>query len=120
MTVLSTLLPERLAEMTFACHPAASIIRSAHPIVTIWAMNTGEMDLKSINPWVGEDALVTRPRLTVYVRALAPGGAPFLSALAARTPFGEAVAAALQASPDFDLTANLTCMLEAGAITSIR
>src|SRR5258705_1511620 len=63
-------------------HPSTEIVRSPHPIVTIWAMNSGEQELAPIENWRGEDALVSRPYLEVEVLALPPGGAAFLLALA--------------------------------------
>src|ERR1700730_4864919 len=42
-------------------HPSTGIVRSAYPIVTIWAMNSGEQELAPIDDWRGEDALVARP-----------------------------------------------------------
>ena len=73
-----------------------------------------------IRDWVGQDALVTRPRLAVEVRSLPPGGAAFLSALAAGLTLGAAVDAAIVQAPDFDLTVNLTGMLQSGSMTAIR
>ena len=87
-----------------AMHPATEIVRSPHPIVTIRAMNSGERELVAIENWRGEDALVARPYLDVEVRALPPGGAAFLLALAKGLPLGEAAAIALAEDPEFDLT----------------
>ena len=111
---------ERLAGLTCSLHPAASVIRSNHPIVTIWAMNAGEAEIEPIGDWRGEDALVARPHLTVLVRHLPSGGGPFLSALARGSTLGDAAATAFEAASDFDLTANLTGMLQAGFVTAIR
>ena len=118
-SALSARSVESLSALTFELHPAAGVIRSIHPIVTIWAMNAGDRALAPIAPWVGEDALVTRPRLSVEVRALSSGGTVLLAALAKQVPFGVAIELATQAAPDFDLAANLVSMLEAGAFASI-
>ena len=53
--------------MRFGLHPSTEIVRSPHPIVTIWAMNSGEQDVAPIENWCGEDALVFRPYLDVEV-----------------------------------------------------
>src|SRR3977135_795157 len=42
-------------------HPSSEIVRSPYPIVSIWAMNSGEQELAPIQDWRGEDALVSRP-----------------------------------------------------------
>jgi hypothetical protein len=100
-------------------HPSAEIVRSPHPIVTIWAMNSGEQELAPIDNWRGEDALVCRPHLEVQVFALPPGGAAFLLALAAGRSLGRAAEAALADAPDFDLTENLAGLISSGLARDI-
>jgi hypothetical protein len=100
-------------------HPSTEIVRSAFPIVTIWAMNSGEQELAPIQNWRGEDALVSRPYLEVEVRALPPGGAAFLLALTAGRRLGEAAEAALADDPDFDLTGNLAELISSGLARNI-
>jgi hypothetical protein len=100
-------------------HPSAGIVRSPYPIVTIWAMNSDEQELAPIDDWRREDALVCRPRLEVQVRALPPGGAAFLLALAAGRPLGAAAEAALADDPDFDLTGNLAGLIGSGLVRDI-
>jgi hypothetical protein len=99
--------------------PSAEIVRSPYPIVTIWAMNSGEQEPAPIADWRSEDALVARPHLDVQVRKLPPGGAAFLLALAAARPLGDAAEAALADDPDFDLTSNLAGLLGSGLVRSI-
>jgi Putative DNA-binding domain len=117
---LAALPPERVPALTFTIHPSVSILRSRHPAVTIWAMNCGDIPLAPIEDWTGEDSLVARPDLTVLIRRLPAGGAAFLEALAAGATLGAAVEKALQETPDFDLTANLTGALQAGAFTAAQ
>lgn len=111
---------ERLADVTFDIHPSTAILRSKHPIVTIWAMNMGETRLAPISDWTGEDALVTRPRLHVDVRRLPPGGATFLERLIAGATLGDAAQAAAEATASFDLAVNLAGIVDAGALAAIR
>jgi hypothetical protein len=103
--------PEALAELRIDLHPSVEIVCSLYPIVTIWAMNSGELPLGPIAEFCGEDALVARPQLDVEVRALPPGGAAFLLALAAGRPLGEAAAAGLALHNGFDLTGNLAGLI---------
>ena len=118
--VLATLAPDRLAEARLALHPSVSVIASAWPIVTVWAMNSGERPVAPIADWAAEAALVSRPQDAVLVRALPAGGAPFLERIAAGASLGDAVAAAMAAVADFDLTAGLVALIEAGAVTAVR
>ena len=111
--------PYAVGSMRFGLHPSTEIVRSPHPIVTIWAMNSGEQDVAPIENWCGEDALVFRPYLDVEVRALSPGGAAFLLALAGGRPFGEATEAALADYPDFDLARNLAALIGLGLVRDI-
>ncbi|NTG47612.1 DUF2063 domain-containing protein [Agrobacterium rhizogenes] len=118
--LLAAFEPERLASLAFTLHPSASILRSPFPMVTIWAMNAGEMELRPIDNWSGEDALVVRPEMTVEIHRLPAGGAVFLEVLAGRADLATAVEAAVATAPDFDLSANLAGVLAAGAFTIMR
>jgi hypothetical protein len=107
----STLDANAVGDVVVELLPSTEIVRSPHPIVTIWAMNAGERDLAPIENWNAEDALVVRPHLDVEVRLLPSGGAAFLLALADGQPIGEAAAAGLADHPEFDLARNLTGLI---------
>jgi len=117
---LAAVAPERLPSLTFRSHPSMTVIRSAYPVVTIWAMNAGEMPVGAIDDWQGEDALVVRPAMTVHVHRLAPGGAAFVEALATGCALGDAVETARTANGSFDLTANLAAVLQSGAFAAFE
>ncbi len=118
--LVATIEPAGLAELTFVPHPSASVARSTYPAVTIWAMNTGEIELADIDDWVGEDAFVIRPQMIVEVHRLPPGGATFLEELFSGTALGEAYERALAEAANFDLSANLAGAFTAGAFMAIR
>lgn len=111
---------ERLGETGIALHPSAEIVRSSHPVVTIWAMNAGEAALGPIEQWVAEDALVCRPGLDVLVRRLPSGGATFLTALGAGASLGEAATLAAEETAAFDLTENLAGLIESGLAVALE
>jgi len=115
----ATLDGEIAGDLRIALHPSTEIVRSAFPIVTIWAMNSGEQELAPIGNWRGEDALVARPYLDVQVRTLPPGGAAFLLALAAGQSLREAAEAALADDRDFDLAYNLAGLIGSGLARDI-
>jgi hypothetical protein len=104
-----------LGNLRIEPHPSAQIVRSNHPVVTIWAMNAGERELEAIDDWRGEDALVMRPHFDVFVHALLPGGAVFLSALFGGSRLAEAIEAAYADHEAFDLVANLAGLVSSGA-----
>jgi hypothetical protein len=95
-------------------HPSVEIVRSPYPVVTIWAMNSGEAELTPIDDWRGEDALIARPALHVELRALPAGGAAFLRALSNNETLEQAAMLALADSDQFDLAANLAGLFGAG------
>ena len=110
---------DAVAGIRIDMHPSTEIVRSPYPIVTIWAMNSGEQELAPIENWHGEDALISRPSLQVEIRALPPGGAAFLLALAAGLPLGRAAEAALAEEPNFNLTGNLAGLIGSGLVRDI-
>ncbi len=112
--------PARLGEAIFVLHPSVRLIRSAHPIVTIWAMHAGEAELGPIAEWHGEDALVARPHLEVETRRLPAGGAEFLRALGANRPLDVAIESARADDAAFDLTHNLAGLIGSGLVAGIR
>ncbi|KXF74735.1 hypothetical protein ATN84_22850 [Paramesorhizobium deserti] len=109
----------RLADAVLTPHPSTRILRSRFPAVSIFAANRGDGPVGPIDAVEPEDALVTRPHLEVIIRRLPPGGAIFLMHLIEGGSLGMAAAAALEESPQFDLTANIAGMVGAGAFTAI-
>lgn len=112
--------PERLGVLVFTPHPALSILSSPHPVVTIWAMNSGERPLALINEWRAECALIARSHLAVEVTPLSAGGAIFFYHIAAGATLATAAGAASDGETDFDLSENLAVLLRSGAFTAIR
>jgi Putative DNA-binding domain len=117
---LAAIPPEALANAVFEPHPATRIVRSEFPAMSVFVMNRGDGPVGRIANVVPEDALVTRPDQEVAIRLLPPGGAEFLTQLMSGDPLGEAAAEALEASPDFDLPANIAGMIEAGVFAAVR
>ena len=111
--------PDAVSNIRVGLHPSAELIRSSHPIVTIWAMNSGERELAAIEDWRGEDALVVRPRLDVEVRPLSCGGATFLHALGSARTLREAAEVAFTDYPEFDLSRNLAELISSGIVVEI-
>jgi Putative DNA-binding domain len=111
--------PDAVSEICVSLHPSAEIVRSPHPIVTIWAMNSGERELAPIEDWDGEDGLVVRPHLDIEVRLLPPGGATFLFALDAGRTIGDAAEVAFAECPVFDLSRNLAELMSSGVAVEI-
>lgn len=115
--ILAFIPPDQLAGAVFAAHPAAQVLRSRFPAVSIFVANRSDGSTAEIKSAEPEDALITRPGLEVEVRRLPPGAAVFLSRLMAGEPLGSAAEAALTNSPEFNLPVTIATMLEAGVFT---
>lgn len=118
---LAAVAPARLFDAVLVPHPAARVVRSRYPALSIFVMNRqpAAPDAR-LESDAAEDALVTRPAFDVMVRALPPGGAALLLALIDGRPLGAAVAAAAADSDAFDLSANLSGIVDAGVFTHIQ
>ena len=111
----------RLGAVRFEMHPAARLVRSAYPIVSLFTANRDGAVTETIRlPDHGEDGLVVRPRFDVEVMALPEGGGVFAEMLAAGRPLADAAAAAQEAHSFFDLSTNLANLLRAGAFTALN
>lgn len=110
---------DAVGDLRIVLHPSAAIVRSPHPIVTIWAMNVAEQELAPVENWCGEDALVIRPHLDVEVRLLPGGGAAFLLALADGQPVKRAVETALTECPKFDLAVNFAGLIGSDLVEAL-
>ncbi|BAM90431.1 conserved hypothetical protein [Bradyrhizobium oligotrophicum S58] len=116
---LSTIAPDRLANVVFTPHPATRLVRSTFAAVTIFAANRTTEPTGRIDASTAEDALVVRPDFDVEVRRLPLGGAIFVASLIDGRPLGEAAVNALDAERQFDLATNIAGLIEAGAFTSV-
>lgn len=112
---LGSIAPEGLGAVRLTLHPSLQILRSAHPVATIWAMNTCRAPLGEIEDWTAQDVLVLRPYYDTAVIQLAPGEAEFLLQLRAGADMAEAAVAALQDATNFDLAAALAALFARGA-----
>jgi len=116
---LAAIPSEQLPNTVLKPHPATRVIRSRFSAVTIFTASRSDGPASRVEAVEPEDALVTRPALEVEVRRLPPGGAIFLSRLITGEVLGAAASAAFSEDPSFDLPANISGLLEAGAFTTV-
>ncbi|MEM7025291.1 MAG: DNA-binding domain-containing protein [Pseudomonadota bacterium] len=114
ISTLGEMPPDQVANAVLETHPSVSLIRSAFPVVSLWGASSGLTSSDQVDIGRAEDALTVRPGLNVESRILPAGGGPFLAALLDGKTLGEAAATAAAAVPDFDLSAHLTGLFEAG------
>lgn len=105
--------PQTLAATKVTFLPSVFVLTSPHPIVSIWQTNAADADVKPVDLAEAEDALVSRPALTVEVRKLPVGASTFLSSLQSGAALGQAAAAAMEAHAGFDLSQNLAGLIQA-------
>jgi hypothetical protein len=117
--IFTGLAAEQLGRLRVRVHPSTSIVASAHPIVSIWHVNTDPDHAVPIAPWAAEAALVARPFTDVEVRLLPPGAGAFMSCLSRHGAMAEAVEAGAAASADFDLVETLTLLIAANVVIGI-
>ena len=115
---LGTLDADALMASRLGLAPALQLIRSTWPIHAIWRFNT-EPDAPK--PASGaQDVVILRPEFDPTPHLLPPGGAAFLSTLAAGDTLGQAHDAAMSEANDFDLTPLLALLIQNGALVSLN
>jgi len=110
----------KLGHLRVLLHPSASIIASAHPIVSIWEVNNDPDHAVPIAPWAAEAALVARPHADVEVHRLQLGTAAFLSCLSRHGAMAQAVEAGAAASAKFDLVESLALLIATNVVIAIE
>lgn len=114
---LAAIAPDRLDSVCLELHPAAAIVTSPWPILSVWTANTqGEVTLPA--GLSGETALVTRPGLDVLMNPLTPSGTLFLGEMAHGRTLREAAAVA-SVDGNFDLATTLATAFRSGAISGL-
>lgn len=117
--VLGAVPPERVGEIRFSLHPAARMISSRWPALSLALANRFAVDdPPHVNLEEPEAVLVTRPDLDVQLQLLRPGAVPFFQELGGTT-LQEAAVGAFAAHSDFDLSASLSDLLAAGAFSAL-
>lgn len=109
---------ERVPDIRMSFHPSASLIRSRFPIVSVWHANQSNA-AHPTQAWGAESALIVRPDMDVDVWKLPPGGVEFMASLLRRQTIAEAAAKGMEATAKFDLSANLSVLIGACAVTAL-
>jgi len=114
---LAAIAPEQLPMVRLQLHPSTRLVRSQFPALTIWQMNVGDGVPAPVDfADGGEDALVVRPLADVEVRLISGSSFEFIQALAGGASVLAAMKVALVADCRFELTADLTDLMQVGAL----
>lgn len=112
------LAPDILPSVVLDPHPAMSLLRSSHPVATIWLENREGAVPGPIRDWRGEDVLITRPAMNVELRLLPPGCAAFIGALAAGSAMAESLEVGIADCPTFDPAGALAIIIQSGSFSA--
>lgn len=109
---------ERQPGLHFRLQPAARILCSPHPVLSIWeycqsAAPEGDLDIDR----PGECVLLARPGLDVHMRHLEPGEYFFLHHLGRGETFEAACLKALETEPGFDVEQSFTALVQEEILT---
>lgn len=115
-TTLTALDQTTLMDSQLTLAPAVEVLRTTHPALSIWDFNMKD----GPNPvMAAEEILISRTGFDPIALRLPHGGATFVEALLKGNRFGTALGLATSEHADFDLTATLTALIAAQAITGI-
>jgi Putative DNA-binding domain len=120
-STFASISPEQLPGLRFHLHPSLRLIRSRFPAFTIWSTNIEggtpiAVDLEA----GGENVLLCRQRAGVEVYPIADVGVEFVQSLADGKSVMEATAIALSFDKEFDPSALLGKMSDAGCFVAYR
>jgi hypothetical protein len=109
---------QALPEARVVLHPALRVLRSTHPIVSLWAAHQTDdpgSAVAAVDLGMAEAALLLRPALDVDIVRVEWPVADFV----ARLQEGVALGAAVDAGEAFDLPETLGLLIHSGAIVRI-
>jgi hypothetical protein len=110
---------DAIGDLRLRLHPSVIVLRSPHPVVTIWAAQQAEAS-PPVGAWRAEDALVHRSGESVAVELLTPGEAPFLLALQDGKCLADAAVAAMEEAAAFRPDEALARILRGGLASGMQ
>ncbi len=117
MPDLSVLAGGDIADTTLPVHPAVGLVRSVHPVGSIWAAHQTQ-PLGRLTDTGTEAVLVTRPLFDVIVTVIPASDAAFVEAIIGGGTLGTAAAAGLAADSSFDFGRALVGLVSLGAFAA--
>lgn len=119
-TDFAALAARDIGDLRLVLHPSLSVLRSPHPVVSIWTAHQATGEPAPIAAWQAEDALVFRAGDAVATLALRPGEAAFLDAIAQLAPLSQATTAALTEASEFDVSIALARLIGGGLVVALQ
>ncbi|MDQ0513001.1 DNA-binding domain-containing protein [Ancylobacter amanitiformis] len=119
LSAVAAMAPDALPNLRLAAHPSAALIRSPHPVGSIWGAHQSAT-VPPMEAWDAETVLVVRPDMDVNVHIVPAQDGIFAQALFGGAPLGEAAEAAFAHEPAFDFGAALVGLHALGAFAGIH
>jgi len=119
LATLAAIQPEMLPVLRLVPHPSAGLVRSQHPVGSIWAAHQSDA-VRPVADWKPETMFVVRPDMTVEVHILPPHDAAFAAAILGGATLGDAAETALAKDKEFDFGAALVGLVTLGAFCALR
>lgn len=119
-TALQSIPPEHLGDLTFRFHPSAHLLRSDHPVFSIWSAHSEhgeEANLGDIEQ-AAQSVLINRPQWHVSVLLLPEGADIFFESLMAGATLAHAAETAASRVEHFDFGQHFSGLLQTGALSS--
>jgi hypothetical protein len=118
---LARIAPDSYGGLRFNLHPACFQVHSVYPILRIWQVNQTEDSEEIVDLAAGPDHVMTRRAGdSVELRRVSRAEYLLLVCLSAGTTLAEALGAAEQAEPDFDLGRALRQLIALQLITGFQ
>jgi len=108
-----------IGALKFQLIDALTFVNAPCPVVTLWKMNTGQIEPHDVDNMPPEFALIYRPDLVVRVKALTASEATFISALREGVAVGAALEAIIAGDANFALTPILNILIHEKLIDRI-
>jgi hypothetical protein len=116
---IATMATHALLRACIKPHPGARLLRSRHPVGTLWQLHQEPRPNLATVVWQPQDVLITRPQAHVRVSLLVPGVAAMAAALMNGATVETAAIAAAAESTDLDFGQALGGLINDGFITGI-
>ncbi|WEZ85918.1 DNA-binding domain-containing protein (plasmid) [Rhizobium sp. 32-5/1] len=116
---LAGMAPEALPNLQLIPHPSVSLIRSDHPVGSIWGAHQQDI-VAPVEDWQPQTILIVRPQMTVDVHIMPPQDVAFATLLFDGACLGEAAQTAFAASSTFDFGTAVTGLIGLGAFTTLQ
>ncbi len=119
-TGFAEITPDKLSVAHISLHSSLRLVRSNHPIFTIWQANQDDQALKeNIDLSEPQQILVVRPTYELLMYSIDRGTYDFINALQSGSTLEQALEKALVSSPELDVSKTISFAVQTQLITRV-